>query len=64
MKLSVKKASCLVLMMSCLGCSEAQPVNVKDSADEQSIEEYKEMVAAEEAANAGSEKNGMKPPKE
>ncbi|EGF28912.1 hypothetical protein RESH_00992 [Rhodopirellula europaea SH398] len=51
-------------MMSCLGCGGSQPVNVKDSADEQSIEEYKEMVAAEEAANAGSEKNGVKPPKE
>ncbi|MCC9644738.1 hypothetical protein LOC71_20890 [Rhodopirellula sp. JC740] len=64
MKLSLQKTACLFILMSCVGCGGSQPVNVKDSADEQSIEEYKAMVAEEEAANAGTEKNGMKPPKE
>lgn len=53
----------VLLTIGLVGCGDSGPVNVSEGADEQSIEEYKAMVAAEEAANAGSNKNVAKPPK-
>jgi len=50
-------------MFSCTGCGEAKPTNVSENAEQSDIDEYKAMIAAEEAANAGSNASEAAPPK-
>jgi hypothetical protein len=59
----VLSAALSTLVFGCIGCGDSGPVDVSENADQQSIDEYKAMIAAEEAANAGSDKNQATPPK-
>ncbi|WP_182867538.1 hypothetical protein [Stieleria mannarensis] len=54
-----KRVSCGITLLSLVlfigGCGGPEAVNVRENADQQAIDDYKKLVAAEEAANAGSE---------
>lgn len=43
------------LLVPFVGCGSGEPYNVSQDADQQAIDDYKAAVAAEEAANSGSE---------
>ncbi|MGB7324397.1 MAG: hypothetical protein WBD31_05965 [Rubripirellula sp.] len=64
MSMKIALRSLLILMpLMLVGCSDTASVDVAADAEQSEIDAYKQMVAEEEAANAGSNENSAARPK-